>query len=184
MELKAKSTHKHVQFKTILIVHVTASGCLPYPYIEHQTTIAEEPVRPVSAQDMESDTFEDLIEMRPRAESYSGEKPSHVRAKSDITDLIQYMRMEEGQGGSPTLLSPVSSPTSEGPYPSLGGISGDEGRPESSEGVSGVEEDRPFAIDVVNEVNVTINMDSGIIILRTERYLLPCLPETFIVVNR
>ena len=138
--------------------------------------IAEETAQPEIDQDL--DTTEES-EMRPRADSYSGEKPSHKRVKSDITDdIIQYMRMEEGQGGSPTLLSPVTSPTSEGPYPSFEGMSEDEGRPESAEEVSGDNEDKTFPIPAIDvEVNVTINVESGLIILRTEERYVFASPE-------
>ena len=137
----------------------------------HPEAIAEEPARSGSAQEL--DTFEEF-EARPRAKSYSGEKPSHKRVISDITDdVIQYMRMEEGQGGSPTLSVP--SPTGEGPYPSFEERYEDEERSEPTEEVFEGEEDKAFPIPAIDvEVNLTITVDSGLIILRTEeRCVLP-----------
>ena len=135
---------------------------------EHEA-ITEEPIRPESAQP--SGSPQESPQMRPRAHTYSGRlKPSHSRVKSDITDIMQYMRMEEGRRESDELpQSPhTQATTEESSFHSGMGMKQDDLRQSDGTPVE-MEQEREFEIPTIDvEVNITINVDSGVIVLRSE----------------
>ena len=119
--------------------------------------------------------------LRKRAQTISTFKPAHVRARSDITDdIVRYMRMEEGRNGSATPPLKTMPDVDDFPIPVPGSEAGMgtgqvEGEADSewstSPGTHKEEEEKKDTYELPSidvEVNITINVDSGRIVLRSE----------------
>lgn len=136
-----------------------------------EQTLAEEPIpeRPET----------ESSKMRPRAQTVSGVKPTHGRTKSDVTDrFVQYMRKEEEREGSQSPMSDQFSrtptPVDEHVFPTSSSTPGSVGSRQE-----GREQEMEYAIDV--ELNVTISVDSGIIVLRSEEgsVIVACIAQVY-----